>query len=114
MSPAIKFIARLFLESHPITAVLFCADIIEKSNRGVPIPNPKSKKLNRLLMKLVVDVLIANNIISDAGLQGRTIAPKNNPNMNALNRGFFLDGGIYSWENSSYIKIKYHKNTYYS
>lgn len=43
-------------------------------------------------MKSVVDVLIANKTISDAGLQGRTIAPKKIPNKNELISGFFKIG----------------------
>ena len=40
----------------------------------------------------MVDVLIANKTINEAGLQGRTIAPKKIPNENELKRGFFKIG----------------------
>ena len=74
--------------------MLFCAEMNEKINNGVPIPTPNSKKFIRLLMKLVVDVLIANRTTKDAGLQGRTIAPKNNPKINALQVGLSFMGAL--------------------
>ena len=85
--------------------MLFCADIIEKSNNGVPIPKPKSKKFIRLLMKLVVDVLIANRTIRDAGLHGRTIAPKKKPKIKALNMGLFLIGAFILGKNFPISKL---------
>ena len=56
-------------------------------------------------MKLVVDVLIANNTIKDAGLQGRTIAPKNKPKINALNSGFFCNGAFTLGKNFPISKL---------
>ena len=79
--PDIKFIVLFFLVKKPITFLLLAADINEKSNSGRPIPIPKSKKLNKFVIKLMVDVLMANKTTSEAGLQGRTIRPKNNPKM---------------------------------
>ena len=94
MSPAMKLIDFLFFESHPMIAVLFCAEIKENNNKGVPIPSPNKKKFIKLFMKLVVEELIANKITRDAGLQGRTIAPKKNPKMKADRRGFFFIGAF--------------------
>ena len=49
-------------------------------------------KFNKLTKKSVVDVLIANKIINEAGLHGRTITPKKIPNKKELKRGFFKIG----------------------
>ena len=84
----------LFFDSHPMIALLFCAEINENNSNGVPIPSPNKKKFIRLFMKLVVEELIANKITRDAGLQGRTIAPKKNPKRNADIKGFFLIGAL--------------------
>lgn len=56
----------------------------------MPIPN--KIKFVRLLIKLVVEVLKANRTTREAGLHGKTIAPKKNPNMNALKKGLFFIG----------------------
>lgn len=45
-------------------------------------------------MKLVVEVDMANKIARDAGLQGKTISPKNNPNKNASHKGFCCIGEL--------------------
>lgn len=61
---------------------------------GVAIPIPNNVKFRRLKMNSVVDVLIANRITSEAGLHGRTIAPKNRPNTNDVVIGFFRNGNF--------------------
>ena len=71
---------------------LFAAETAENNNRGRPMPMPKKRKLPKLVIKLVVDVLIAKRTISDAGLQGSTIAPKKNPKPNAVLSGFLPTG----------------------
>ena len=82
--PAIRLMDCLCEVIQLITCVLYAEEIIAKMSRGSAIPIPKRMKLKRLAMKLTVDVLIANNIINEAGLQGRTIIPKKNPNINEL------------------------------
>mgnify|MGYP004349842463 CR=1 len=64
--------------------MLFCAENIENNKRGVLIPIPNNMKLIKLLMKLIVEVLRAKRTVNEAGLQGRTISPKKNPNMKEL------------------------------
>lgn len=49
-------------------------------------------KLNKFVVKSIVDVLIANNTISEAGLQGNTINPKKKPKLNELKKGFLNVG----------------------
>ena len=56
-------------------------------------------------MKLVVDVLIANRTIRDAGLHGRTIAPKKKPKIKALNMGLFLIGAFILGKNFPISKL---------
>ena len=56
-------------------------------------------------MKPVVDELIANKTINDAGLQGRTIAPKNRPKIKELNIGFFLMGALTLGKNFPISKL---------
>jgi len=73
-------------------AVLFAAEINANINRGSAIPIPNTKKLNKFNMKLIVDVLIANNTIKDDGLQGKTIAPKKKPKINEVKYAFFVTG----------------------
>jgi len=51
-------------------------------------------KLNRFVTKPIVDVLIANKTIRDAGLQGKTIAPKKNPKIKELANGFLVTGAF--------------------
>ena len=94
INPAIKLIDLLFLVKNPMTDWLYCAEIIEKANRGRAMPTPKNVKLSRLDVKSRVDVLIANKTIKDAGLHGKTIAPKKNPNTKELAKGFFVRGAL--------------------
>ncbi len=51
-------------------------------------------KLKRFATALIVVVVNANKTIKEAGLHGRTIAPKNNPKTNALNKGFLIIGAL--------------------
>ena len=55
-----------------------------KINKGKAIPNPKTTKLNRLTTNSIMEVLTANNTAKEAGLQGKTIAPKNKPKIRLL------------------------------
>lgn len=75
--------------------LLHTPETIDSTNKGIAIPMPKSKKFNRLNKKLIVDVETAKSTISGAGLQGKTIAPKNRPKMNALNRGLLFLVGVF-------------------
>jgi len=68
--------------------------MIEKASRGRAIPIPKNMKLNKFVAKPIVDVLIANKTIRDAGLQGKIIAPKKKPNPKELIRGFLAIGAL--------------------
>ena len=77
--PAIKLMPLFFVVKKPITASLFAAEMMEKISKGAAMPMPNKIKLNKLRIKLVVEVDIANKIINAAGLQGSTIAPKKNP-----------------------------------
>ena len=82
---------------------------MENIKRGRAIPIPKNTKLKRFETKLIVEVLIANKTIKDAGLQGKTIAPKKNPKMNELSKGFFVTGARICLGNNlekSKLKIK--------
>ena len=94
INPATRFIALLFFVKNPITVLLHCAEINANKSKGRDIPTPKNTKLSKFVKKSTVDVLIANKTISDAGLHGRTIAPKNKPKIKALNKGFFLIGAF--------------------
>jgi len=77
-----------------MTDSLHWADIIEKASSGRAIPIPKKIKLKRLAVKDIVDVLTANKTIRDAGLQGKTIAPKKNPKMKDVDNGFLVIGAL--------------------
>jgi len=79
MTPATIFIILWRLDKNSITSWLFVAEMNASSNNGKPIPNPKKRKLRKLVKNVVVEVLNANKTINDAGLQGSTIAPKNKP-----------------------------------
>ena len=105
INPAIKLIILLFLLKNPITDWLHCAEIIEKANRGRAIPIPKNMKLNRFVIKPIVDVLIANKTMRDAGLQGKTIAPKKNPNIKEENKGFLTAGVLICLNNLEKSKL---------
>ncbi len=87
-----RFIILFLFARKLIIMSLFAAEIIEKINSGAAIPIPKMIKLNRLAIKLMVDVLIAKSITKEAGLQGSTIAPKKNPKINELKKGFLVTG----------------------
>ena len=63
------------------------------------MPIPKNMKLNKFAIKPIVEVLIANKTINEAGLHGRTMAPKKNPNPNELKKGF-LAVGDFIWGKS--------------
>lgn len=58
------------------------------------MPTPKNMKLNKFAVKSIVEVLIANKTIRDAGLQGNTIAPKKNPKIKELANGFLVTGAF--------------------
>ena len=57
------------------------------TNNGNPRPIPKERKLNILEKKSPNKRALAKNAVTNAGLQGRTIAPKKKPKINALFRG---------------------------
>ena len=84
INPAIKLICLWYPVNHPITTLLLVAEIIANISKGIPIPIPKTMKLKKFETKLTADVLTANKTTNEAGLHGRTIAPKNNPKMNEL------------------------------
>ena len=75
-----------------MTDSLHCAEINANTSRGRDIPTPKNTKLSKFVKKSTVEVLIANKIISDAGLHGRTIAPKKKPKTYELKKGFLAVG----------------------
>ena len=104
--PAIRLILLLFLVRNPITVWLHWAETTEKSNSGRAIPIPKNTKLSRLVTKLTVEVLIANKTIRDAGLHGRTMAPKKNPKTNDVKIGFFVIGALTFGKNLEKSKLK--------
>ena len=88
MTPATIFIILWCLDKNPITSWLFAAEMNASSNNGKPMPNPKKIKFRKLVKELIVEVLIANKTIKDAGLQGSTMAPKNRPKRSELKNGF--------------------------
>ena len=92
INPATRLMALFFLVKKPMTDRLHWAEIIENIRRGRAIPIPKNVKLSMLAAKSKVDVLIANKTMRDAGLQGKIIAPKKNPNMKELAKGFLATG----------------------
>ena len=92
INPANKLIFLLFLVKNPITFSLHCAEINANKSNGRDIPTPKNMKLNKFVVKSIVDVLIANNTIREAGLQGNTIAPKKKPKIKELKKGFLSIG----------------------
>ena len=63
-------------------------------------------KFPRLIKKLNVEVETANRSASDAGLQGRTIAPKNNPKIREVVTGFFKTGALYFGRRVEKSKLK--------
>ena len=90
--PAERLIFLLYLTRKPIVFWLDAAERNESASNGVPIPNPKDRKLSIFAKALVVIATLAKNAAINAGLQGITIAPKNNPKRNALSIGFFVVG----------------------
>ena len=94
INPAIRLIFLLFLVRKLMTVWLHWAEIIENNNRGRAIPIPKKIKLSKLVVKLIVEVLIANKTIRDAGLHGKTMAPKKKPKRNEVRIGFLAMGAL--------------------
>ena len=92
INPANKLIFLLYFVKNPITFSLHCAEINANKSNGRDIPTPKNMKLNKFVVKSIVDVLIANNTIKEAGLHGNTIAPKKKPKINELMNGFLSVG----------------------
>jgi hypothetical protein len=92
VNPATKLIHLLYFVSHPMTFPLQDPERIANIRRGRPIPIPNRTKFIRLVRKLVTEVLIANKIVKDAGLQGKTTAPKKNPKTNEDLIGFLVKG----------------------
>ena len=91
-----------------MTLLLHWPEITENNNRGRAIPMPKNTKLSRFVAKPIVDVLIAKRTIRDAGLHGRIMAPKKNPKMNDVKRGFLVMGALTFGKNleKSILNIK--------
>ena len=94
INPANKLIFLLYFVKNPITFSLHCAEINANKSNGSDIPTPKNIKLNRFAAKSTVDVLIANNTIREAGLQGNTINPKKKPKLNEPKKGFLVIGAF--------------------
>ena len=81
--PAVMLITFLLFVNHPIILLLLPAEIHEKISKGNAIPTPNKMKFHKFPKKLMTDDVNAKSTINEAGLQGRTIAPKNNPKINA-------------------------------
>ena len=92
--PAVRLIPLVCFVNQLITLFPDAAENTANKSNGTAIPTPNKMKLNKLLMKLTVDVLTANNTASEPGLHGNTTAPKNNPNTNALQYGFCNTGAF--------------------
>lgn len=92
INPAIRLIVLLCSVKKPIIVLLHCAETTANKSKGSDIPMPKNIKLNKLVIKSNVDVLIANKTTNEAGLQGRIIAPKKKPKINELKKGFLAVG----------------------
>ncbi len=90
--PAVKLIAFLFFVAKFIIFWLQLTEINEKARRGNPIPIPNPKKFSMLDAKLSMIKARAKNAPMNAGLHGRTIAPKKNPYVRALIVGCLLVG----------------------
>jgi len=103
-----RFITLFLLVKNPITALLFAADIAANMSKGRDIPMPNTMKFSRFRRKSVVDALIAKSMINDAGLHGRTIAPKKKPKRNEERKGFFVIGAVTFGKNfpTSILKIR--------
>jgi len=100
------FILFLYLVKKPITCELLAAETIAKSINGKAIPIPKNRKLRKFVINETVEVEIANNTMSVAGLHGSTIRPKNEPKMNELKYGFFRTGACVLGKNLPISKLK--------
>ncbi len=107
--PALMFINFLYLVKKPITSLLLVAERIANTSKGNPIPIPKNTKLSKFVVKLITEVDTANRTANEAGLQGRTIAPKNNPKINADKVGFFKTGAVVFGKNLPRSKLKIRK-----
>ena len=79
---------------------------MENIKSGMAMPSPKKINVSKFMNALVVEVLNANNITSEAGLHGRTIAPKNSPKSNADKKGFFVIGEVILGNNFPRSKLK--------
>ena len=79
---------------------------MENIKSGMAIPNPKKMNVSKFMNALVVEVLRANHIIRDAGLHGRTIAPKNSPKISADKKGFLVKGELIFGKNFPKSKSK--------
>lgn len=77
--PAVKFIVFLFFVAKFIIFWLQLIEINEKARRGKPSPIPNPKKFSMLDAKLLMIKALAKNAPMNAGLHGRTIAPKKKP-----------------------------------
>ena len=107
--PAIKFIVLLWAESQPMIFSLHCADIIDNISKGVPRPMPKNKKFRILEAGLFISNALAKKTAMNAGLHGRTIAPKKKPNPKALFIGFPLTGEVILGKNLPKSKLNIKK-----
>ena len=92
--PANRFIFLLCFVRKPIMATLLVEDNNEKANNGKPRPNPNARKLMIFARNSGVVVARAKKAAMSPGLQGKTIAPKKNPNVYALTNGFLEIFGV--------------------
>ena len=84
INPAIKLIILFLAVKKPITSLLFVAEATANISKGKPIPIPKTTKFNKLTANSIIEVLTANNTAREAGLHGKTIAPKKRPKIKLL------------------------------
>ena len=106
INPAIRLIFLLFFVKNPIIDLFHFDETAENINKGTLMPIPKKIKLKRFVTALIVVVVNANKTIREAGLHGITIAPKNNPKINALSNGFFFSGALTFGKNLPKSKSK--------
>ena len=78
--PAILLIPVLFCDNSPISQPPLEDDNPPKKSKGRAIPKPNTRKLKRFSKKPEVVVDRAKRTTRDAGLHGKTMAPKKNPN----------------------------------
>lgn len=91
---------------NSIIFLLWLDDIIENASSGNPMPSPNSVKLARLLTGFSNRNDLAKNIEMKAGLHGIMIAPKKNPKLNPLGKGFSNSGAEklnLDWKSTSSI-----------